>query len=394
MKQEICFELSSVSRVNTVISRDINILRLYDHSIDMPYYKPPLWIALIFAGCVVFTFFVHTHIHPNKLTRYFTRKPTPQQYWPRSSGHIYDGLDDVVNVVDDSNSPMKNSQLFSGIICSPEQIETDREAGVIRHVDPVNSSRDIVLARDSEQIMNWIRGDPGEIAVHKLFRELFMRHCSEGYTFVDVGANAGFYCMLAVYHGCRCVAIDPQPSCTSLVRRNACLNFGASMDSVAVIEGYVDSKNSHAMLSFPQHCEGTFAILNSTMHVINVNSVVLDDLLLSADLGQFIVKVDTEGYELHALGSMRQLIEHGRVQNMIVEVTPLFWERHGHTSRLEVFAEIYYWFKHGCKVRRIHGPGGRDITLESVELLRWYLMEYEFVQEDLHIDCTKLQHDL
>ncbi len=72
------------------------------------------------------------------------------------------------------------------------------------------------------------------------------------------------------------MAIDPQPSCSSLIKRNVCLNFETNVDSVAVIEGYVDSKHSQALLRFPGKREGTFAVLNSTANILDVNSVVLE----------------------------------------------------------------------------------------------------------------------
>ena len=59
-----------------------------------------------------------------------------------------------------------------------------------------------------------LQGNRGEALVVDVFRLLTRRCADDGEGHVlDIGANLGFYSMLAGAHGCRVTAFEPQPGC-------------------------------------------------------------------------------------------------------------------------------------------------------------------------------------
>jgi FkbM family methyltransferase len=310
----------------------------------------------------------------------------------------------------------------------------------------------------SKTIMNWITSvSPDEKKVHELFRYLFKSGCQQrNKLFVDVGANAGFYSLVAGVYGCQVLMFDPQPLCVDLIQQNLCLNeksylvFAEGM--VAIVGRPVADLRRNISMSALPACEGTFSVDtqaktaktysssdtsatggdsdpslvpgfgSSTRNTVFFRETVsLDDLLLtrggpgigaadssSADgvsdelpVELHVVKIDTEGYEVPVLRSMKKLLAAKKLHHIVVEVTPLFWARDG-VERETVYIEFLPFLAAGCSIQRVldvrleaetgDGSGVTGVTsshqLDTPAKLHEYLVKRQFVQEDLYINCS------
>jgi FkbM family methyltransferase len=244
----------------------------------------------------------------------------------------------------------------------------------------------------SQEIMHWITTDGGERKVHQLLGELFRAGCSATpQMFVDVGSNAGFYSLLAAAYGCQVLLFDPQPSCIKLVQSNLCLNQGlqAIKDGlVTMINQPVSDVTVATNLTLPSSCQGTFALRPAGARKLQhlTQPVSLDAVLFESGVQLYVVKIDTEGFELSVLRSMKKLLAARRVQHLVVEVTPLFWKRDG-IDRVEVYHEFEPFLAMGCTIQRVldvdFDASAPQHVLGTTAELRAYLVERDFVQVSL-----------
>jgi FkbM family methyltransferase len=266
----------------------------------------------------------------------------------------------------------------------------------------------LVLDPASKGIMAWITGNEGERAVHDVFTRLFSEGCAPAGAaaggkapglFLDVGANAGFYSLIAAAYGCQVLAFDPQKVCSDLVRRNFCLNPGlpgVAGRRVAVVNAPVSDVATTLNLSVPAACEGVFFVpwKNDTPPRVPVAetyqraSVSLDGLLLKETSAEvFVLKIDTEGYELPVMKSISGLLAARRVRHILVEVTPVFWTRDG-VPRADIYAAFLPLLGYGCRIQRVLDIAANSTALlDTAEKLREYLVVRDYIQEDVLVTC-------
>ncbi len=136
-------------------------------------------------------------------------------------------------------------------------------------------------------------------------------------TFVDVGANAGVYTVLAsAVVGVRTVAIEPVPETFEVLKRNVSLN---------AIEDRVDARNvgagdRAATLYFSSDEGVTNRVLTSGERrptAVPVPVQPLDEVL--AGRRPQLIKVDVEGYECPVLAGAVRSIEGPEPQALILE---------------------------------------------------------------------------
>ncbi|KIZ01014.1 hypothetical protein MNEG_6947 [Monoraphidium neglectum] len=267
----------------------------------------------------------------------------------------------------------------------------------------------VFLDPASREIMKWITRDPGERAVHDMFTRLFPQGCGGGADsqqlglFLDVGSNAGFYSMVAASYGCQVLSFDPQKACADLVRRNYCLNGAypvVARDLVAVINAPVSDVPTTLNLSVPARCEGVFFLPTGpgatakqtvpTTETYQRTSVSLDGLLLNeTSLEVYMIKIDTEGYEMAVLKSLKGMLAARRVRHIMIEVTPLFWAR-DNVPRTDIYSTFLPLLGYGCKIQRVLDMVANSTALlDSEDKLREYLVQRDFVQEDLLVSCPR-----
>lgn len=160
----------------------------------------------------------------------------------------------------------------------------------------------------------------GSIAVGDLevpVQEAMRRHLGPGGVFYDVGANIGFFALLAtrfVGDTGRVIAFEPAPDNAAAILANAALN---GVERIAVVERAVGARSGTARLqvvddqswSRLEDCGSHLA----TQLVIEVGVVAIDALVASGELpAPTVVKLDVEGAETAALEGMRAVLREHR----------------------------------------------------------------------------------
>jgi FkbM family methyltransferase len=155
------------------------------------------------------------------------------------------------------------------------------------------------------------------------------RRLKPGDTFVDVGANVGYFTSLAAHavspsRG-QGIAVEPEPSIRSLLARNVALN---AFSNVRVIpEAATDVERDLASEVGGEHDMGTTHTVSASSTAAQrgiIRGRPLDDLLTLAERSAAsVIKIDIEGAELDAVHGLH--LEHGGCRDdveIVAEVAP------------------------------------------------------------------------
>jgi FkbM family methyltransferase len=149
-------------------------------------------------------------------------------------------------------------------------------------------------------------------------QEAMVRHLGRGEVFYDIGANLGFFSLLAAHlsglREGRVYAFEAAPDNAEAIRRNAELNLIPNLvviaKAVAARAGrgrlqVVDDQSWSKLAEYGEH--------PYTERVIDVELVTIDDLIRGGELPPpTLVKIDVEGAEIAVLEGMRETIERHR----------------------------------------------------------------------------------
>jgi FkbM family methyltransferase len=187
-------------------------------------------------------------------------------------------------------------------------------------------------------------------------QEALVRHLGPGDVVYDIGANLGFFSLVAarlVGPEGRVLAFEPAPENAEAIRRNAELNL---ISQVMVIPRAVSSRAGTARLQIVDDQSWSrleeFGRHPDTERVLEVETVTIDELVGSGELPPpALVKIDVEGAEVAVLEGMRTTIEAHRP----VIVCEL------HDTNAEVAAALA---GHDYRVVNLEGPTAIDGDLD------------------------------
>jgi FkbM family methyltransferase len=157
-----------------------------------------------------------------------------------------------------------------------------------------------------------------------------MRACLEpGETFVDVGANFGYFTLLgaaATGPGGRVIALEPDPRMVAELRSNIALN---RLESVNVIGAAASDRSGAITLAGFTEAGGNWGVstiarpAEGAEPAFTVRAAPLDTLLDEAEVGEVgLVKIDVEGAEALVLAGMGHGLSAGRYRRLLVEFHP------------------------------------------------------------------------
>lgn len=215
------------------------------------------------------------------------RPPNPEE-WPGHLGHVGMGLDTVV-------AQYLNSLEFSR-----------RLAHLARPVDD-----DRVFLKDLEGFALYVQ--EGDSAVGKHIKHsgsyephvtaVFARELKPGRNVLDIGANIGYFTMLAaklVGPAGSVIAIEPNPANVKLIEASRRVNAFANVTIVQAAAG----RTLGLLMLNTSYSNGTTAGLSEELagllDATTVPSLAIDDLV-HADRHIDFVKIDIEGAEYNAL---------------------------------------------------------------------------------------------
>lgn len=136
--------------------------------------------------------------------------------------------------------------------------------------------------------------------------ELLIRHLDKGRSFLDVGANIGYYSLMVSPHVKSLFAFEPDPRNLRHLDRNIVRTNNATIVQKAV---FSRSGQMKFMLSHDSATSHLLLEQGQTSHSITVETITLDEFATQNPLLEFTgIKVDVEGSDLDVLFGAKELI--------------------------------------------------------------------------------------
>lgn len=161
---------------------------------------------------------------------------------------------------------------------------------------------------------------------------VFLRLCSPGMTFLDIGANVGYYTALALARmrgQGEVISLEPDPESFLYLQQTVAAN-GHSLTTC--LRKAASDHSGNATLFTSNDNRGDNRLYNNEFAdgSCQVETVLVDDLLDEVHVNQVdLVKIDVQGFEGHVIAGMRRTID--RSSNLIIlsEFWPHGLERAG-----------------------------------------------------------------
>jgi FkbM family methyltransferase len=159
---------------------------------------------------------------------------------------------------------------------------------------------------------------------------LLLSAADRNLVFVDVGANFGYFtCLVGSRIGRagpgRVYAIEPNPACLALLRRNVEINW--SMCPVEICDCAVGATEGAVKLYVPAHHSANGSLgdadnmdwSNFPSHDVQMRPL---DALISPDVAVDVMKVDVEGHEHAAISGARAIVARSPRIRIVMEWSP------------------------------------------------------------------------
>jgi FkbM family methyltransferase len=149
-------------------------------------------------------------------------------------------------------------------------------------------------------------------------QDLLKHELKAGQTFFDIGANAGFFTLVAaklVGPSGKCVAFDPAPDNDRSIREQLELN---SLNNCIAVPKAVGGQAGTAMFAFsaPGSATGHLGAASNGEHAIEVQVITLDQAASQYGRPDFI-KLDVEGAEMDVLRGAANVLSNIRPRWLI-----------------------------------------------------------------------------
>jgi FkbM family methyltransferase len=203
--------------------------------------------------------------------------------------------------------------------------------------------------------------------------QLLWNSCRSDTVFVDVGANIGYFTVLAgsrIHAGGqgRVIAIEPNPECCALIERNLVINW--SMCPIELHKIAVGSQSGEVWLSSPNDRAANAHLSFDEEEISGERRFRVPmqalDAVVPEGLAVDILKIDVEGHELSVFHGANRVITQSPNIKIIMEWSQKQMEEAG----VSVQALQYKLKSLGLVARRL--PSSKtlnDITLENSPLI-------------------------
>jgi FkbM family methyltransferase len=186
--------------------------------------------------------------------------------------------------------------------------------------------------------------------------DFLKRYLRPGGTFVDVGANEGYFSVIAsglVGEKGKAVAIEPQERLQKIISKNIELN---GRENIIVLPVAIGGKKGEADLYIsPGTNSGSSSFLKSTVYPLpkqKVSVLTLEDALKNEGVyGCDAIKIDVEGWEYDVIMGSRDFFKNRLAKAICLEF-------HGPVLKKRGFSEkIISDFLFDCGYGRVEFPG-------------------------------------
>jgi FkbM family methyltransferase len=162
--------------------------------------------------------------------------------------------------------------------------------------------------------------------------EIFEKVLKRGDTVIDIGANVGYYSLVAariVGESGKVYAFEPNPKTYSWLIKNIELN---KYDNIVPVAKAITNKVGTAQLFIYGNSEyDTLSQSGSNRKSVKVETETLDHFFGNKGEAVNVIKIDIEGGEMDALLGMTNLIRQSKKLKMFVEFSPYFVQRGGYS---------------------------------------------------------------
>ena len=138
----------------------------------------------------------------------------------------------------------------------------------------------------------------------------FLERLGPGMTFVDIGANLGYYTVLACGTVGRIVAFEPSVDNVAILRKNVDAN-GAT--NVTVVPSGIGDTVETRRLSLDADNKGKHSLVEGAGRSEEISVTTLDRARAERGIERVdLIKMDIEGWEAHAFAGMRETLRRDR----------------------------------------------------------------------------------
>ncbi len=182
---------------------------------------------------------------------------------------------------------------------------------------------------------------------------LVKRLLKRGGVFYDIGANVGFYSLLAsaiVGLEGRVVSFEPKISSFSKLKKNIEINGGVNIRAFNFALGSEEKEGAlYSKSLLPDGCASLIAELQRGDYAEKVHIRRLDAIMEEFKLPEpDFIKIDVEGYEVYVMESVSHLLSSGNAPLILMEVTDNKKAVIDNLSRFGYFAAELYkgkWYR-------------------------------------------------
>jgi FkbM family methyltransferase len=203
--------------------------------------------------------------------------------------------------------PMVIGAFFADALSPDRRTIVEAKSGALYFVDPLSNIGQCLVDSGSY-----------ELETEQILRE----HLAERDSFLDVGANEGYFSVLAasiVGTDGYVASVEPQSRLSEIIRINLALNGLQANIFHAALGG---TKGDHRELHLSPSLNSGFSSLSSRPRFSRRSETVnfIDSAeTLAGRPGFAVVKVDVEGFENEVVDSLLPLIEKGQVRALVVD---------------------------------------------------------------------------
>jgi FkbM family methyltransferase len=195
--------------------------------------------------------------------------------------------------------------------------------------------------------------DTLELATREVYEPfetaLFKKELKVGQTVLDIGANIGYYTLIAaklVGPRGKVYAFEPDPDNFVLLKKNVETN---GYTNVVLVNQAVSDKTRTAKLFLNKTNKGDHRLYDSKdgRPSISVQTVKLDDFFKKLDKKIHFIKMDIQGSEARALNGMKALIRRNSSLGLVTEFSPGSLKLNGQNPRkyLETLGQLGFKLK-------------------------------------------------
>jgi FkbM family methyltransferase len=167
---------------------------------------------------------------------------------------------------------------------------------------------------------------------------LVQEYLRPGMTFLDVGANVGYYTALAaslVGCGGRVIAFEPSPYAFDKLHAMVVNNKLEQVTAVhAGLSDMAEQGKLYLDAGFHNHSPTMVSHGNATATTTEINVVSLDDEATRLGIERIdLMKIDVEGYEPKVLAGAKRILKEGRIRAILCEFNEHWLSKGGSSPR-------------------------------------------------------------